>query len=112
MTPPESTNAVNDNLASWNDRAHVHANGGYGDLDALANNPSHITGVAQRDFAVLAPHLPDQSIKGLRILHLQCHIGTDTICWHRMGAAEVWGLDFPPYRSNTHASSQRRRTPQ
>lgn len=94
MTLPNSTNAINDNLASWNDRAHVHANGGYGDLDALASNPSYITGVAQRDFAVLAPHLPNQSIKGLRILHLQCHIGTDTICWHRMGAAEVWGLDF------------------
>ncbi|MFR3272425.1 MAG: class I SAM-dependent methyltransferase [Slackia sp.] len=59
MTLPESTNAVNDTLASWNDRAHVHANGGYGDLDALASNSSHITGVAQRDFAVLAPHLPD-----------------------------------------------------
>lgn len=46
MTLLDSTNAVNDNLASWNDRAHVHANGGYGDLDALASNSSHITGVA------------------------------------------------------------------
>lgn len=26
---------VQDNLLSWNDRAVVHANGGYGDLDAF-----------------------------------------------------------------------------
>ncbi|MDO4437202.1 MAG: class I SAM-dependent methyltransferase [Coriobacteriaceae bacterium] len=93
----ESIDAViADNLASWEDRAHVHANGGYGDLTELITNPTCITGVAQRDFEALKPHLPNGSLAGLRLLHLQCHIGTDTICWPRLGAAEVWGLDFSP----------------
>lgn len=30
---------IADNLDNWNDRATVHANGGYGDLAAFATNP-------------------------------------------------------------------------
>lgn len=86
--------AVLDNLASWNDRADVHANGGYGDLNALAHDPNAITGVARRDYDAIRPFLPSASLEGLKLLHLQCHIGTDTLCWPRLGAAEVWGLDF------------------
>ena len=37
------------------------------------------------------PRLGD--INGLRGIHLQCHIGTDTISLHRLGAA-MTGLDF------------------
>jgi len=32
-------------------------------------------------------------VRGLRLLHLQCHIGTDTLSWARLGA-EVTGVDF------------------
>ena len=32
---------------------------------------------------------------GLRIAHLQCHIGIDTLCLARRGASCV-GLDFSP----------------
>jgi SAM-dependent methyltransferase len=34
------------------------------------------------------------SIDGLDILHLQCHIGTDTLSLARLGARSVTGLDF------------------
>jgi SAM-dependent methyltransferase len=34
-------------------------------------------------------------VAGKRLLHLQCHIGLDTLCLARMGA-EVTGLDFSP----------------
>ena len=88
--------AVLDNLASWNDRADVHANGGYGDLGELVHNPDAVTGVARRDYDSIRPFLPNASLEGLKLLHLQCHIGTDTLCWPRLGAAEVWGLDFSP----------------
>ncbi len=88
--------AVLDNLASWNDRADVHANGGYGDLDELAHDPDAVTGVTRRDYDSIRPFLPNTSLEGLKLLHLQCHIGTDTLCWPRLGAAEVWGLDFSP----------------
>lgn len=88
--------ALLDNLASWNDRADVHANGGYGDLGELAHDPDAVTGVARRDYDSIRPFLPNASLEGLKLLHLQCHIGTDTLCWPRLGAAEVWGLDFSP----------------
>ncbi|WP_198184052.1 class I SAM-dependent methyltransferase [Bifidobacterium choladohabitans] len=87
---------VEDNLLNWNDRAVVHANGGYGDLDAFADDPSALSSVTLRDLEVLKPHLPGHSIKGLHLLHLQCHIGSDTISWWRLGARDVYGLDFSP----------------
>lgn len=88
--------AIGDNLASWNDRADAHANGGYRDVERLVRDPGYITSVVRRDMAVLAAHLPGGSVRGLRLLHLQCHIGTDTLSWAHAGAAEVYGLDFSP----------------
>jgi len=35
------------------------------------------------------------SVEGKSLLHLQCHIGTDTLSWAREGA-KVTGLDFSP----------------
>lgn len=35
------------------------------------------------------------SVNGLSLLHLQCHLGTDTLSWARHGA-QVVGLDFSP----------------
>lgn len=87
---------IGENLASWNDRADVHFCGGYGDVRAMAANPTWISKVVRRDLAVLAPHLPGGSVADLRLLHLQCHIGTDTLSWARLGARDVCGLDFSP----------------
>ena len=36
------------------------------------------------------------SLAGLRVVHLQCHLGTDTLSLLRLGAATVSGLDFSP----------------
>lgn len=85
---------INDNQANWDDRAIVHHNGGYGDLDQFIADKNKKTAVALRDFAVLKPYLPNQSVAGLNLLHLQCHIGDDTISWWRLGAKKVYGLDF------------------
>lgn len=38
------------------------------------------------------PRLPD--LTGKKVVHLQCHIGTDTLGLARLGAASVTGLDF------------------
>jgi SAM-dependent methyltransferase len=35
-------------------------------------------------------------VAGLRVLHLQCHFGMDTLTLLHQGAAEVIGLDFSP----------------
>ena len=34
-------------------------------------------------------------VRGKRLLHLQCHIGLDTLSWARLGA-RVTGVDFSP----------------
>ena len=93
MHPDED---VQDNLLNWNDRAVVHANGGYGDLDAFVKDSSALSPATMRDLEVLKFHLPEHSIKGLRLLHLQRHISADTLSWWRLGARDVYGLDFSP----------------
>lgn len=76
-----------DNLANWNERAPAHAKSrDYGTPQLIAN-PEGLSQVVTFDL----PRLGD--IRGLRVLHLQCHIGTDTISLARLGA-EVTGLDF------------------
>ena len=92
----DNNKAIKKNLENWNDRADIHANGGYGDLNEFAKNPQEITGTVQRDLAVLKPFLPNNSVAGQRLLHLQCHIGNDTVSWWRLGAKSVCGLDFSP----------------
>jgi SAM-dependent methyltransferase len=85
---------IAENLENWNDRANVHVNGGYGDIDSFIHNPMAVSSVVRRDMAVLAPHMPHGSVQGSKLLHLQCHIGTDTLSWARLGTSQVWGLDF------------------
>lgn len=35
-------------------------------------------------------------ISGMRVLHVQCHIGVDTVSLARLGASRVVGVDFSP----------------
>src|SRR6185312_216546 len=55
----------------------------------FAQDPAFLSYVVQFDL----PRLGD--IAGLRGVHLQCHIGTDTISLARLGA-HMTGLDFSP----------------
>ena len=80
------------NLANWEDRVPLHEEAyGLGALD----DPGHLTGVVRTDLAALAPFLPDGTVSGLDVCHLQCHIGTDTLSLARAGA-RVTGVDFSP----------------
>lgn len=74
------------NLANWNSRVAHHV-AGY-DLDAFRDDPGHISAVVSFDL----PRLGD--ITGLDVVHLQCHIGSDTLSLHRLGPRRVTGLDF------------------
>ncbi|MDF7663804.1 methyltransferase domain-containing protein [Bifidobacterium sp. ESL0763] len=87
---------IEENRENWDDRAEVHFNGGYGDLGALIDGSPLANPIVRRDYEVLKPYLPNHSVRGQRLLHLQCHIGTDTVCWARLGARDVCGLDFSP----------------
>ena len=74
------------NLANWNSRVTHHV-AGYG-LDSFTNNSSHVSEVVEFDRQRLG------NIEGLDVLHLQCHIGTDTLSLARLGAKSVTGVDF------------------
>lgn len=77
------------NRASWDERASAHAaSPGYA-REQFLEDPLFLSAVVRFD----VPRLGD--IRGLRGVHLQCHIGTDTISLSRLGA-KMTGLDFSP----------------
>ncbi len=77
------------NRACWDERAPAHAaSPGYARERFLAD-PEFISDVVRFDL----PRLGDVAAR--RGLHLQCHIGTDTISLARLGA-RMTGLDFSP----------------
>jgi SAM-dependent methyltransferase len=75
------------NRLSWDDRAAAHAASSGYSVDRFVDDPTFISHVVAFD----RPRLGD--LTGVRGVHLQCHIGTDTIGWARRGARVV-GLDF------------------
>lgn len=77
------------NRANWDARVDIHVGSeGYG-IRRFVDDPEFVGGVVRFDAAKLG------NVDGSRLLHLQCHIGTDTIGWARLGA-EVTGIDISP----------------
>lgn len=74
------------NQANWDSRAAVHAED-YG-LPALLADPTALSSTVQFDL----PRLGE--LTGLAVLHLQCHLGDDTLSLARLGAASVTGVDL------------------
>jgi SAM-dependent methyltransferase len=77
---------VDVNLANWNSRVPHHVVG-YG-LQKYVDDRALLSDVVHFDL----PRLGD--IAGLDVVHLQCHIATDTLSLARLGARSVTGLDF------------------
>jgi SAM-dependent methyltransferase len=75
------------NRLLWDERAPAHAASPEYGLARYAGDPDHLSDVVRFDL----PRLGD--ISGLRGVHLQCHIGTDTVSLSRLGA-RMSGLDF------------------
>ena len=86
-SPDSAEQAIAENHASWDAIAEVHARGSGAEFYRIAQ---WLAGECK-----LGPweieELGDVSEKTL--LHMQCHIGTDTLSWARRGAI-VTGLDF------------------
>ena len=72
------------NREHWDELAEVHAQA-Y-DIEALLNG-----GHVMDDIQVTEVG----DVSGRSLLHLQCHIGTDTLSWARLGAT-VTGVDISP----------------
>jgi SAM-dependent methyltransferase len=77
------------NRASWDERAPAHAASRDYAVDQFASDPGHLSEVVRFDLPLLG------DIGGRRGVHLQCHIGTDTVSLARLGA-DMTGLDFSP----------------
>lgn len=72
------------NRARWDESVPLH----------LASDEYDLPGfVAGRDDIRPFEHDELGSVEGLDLVHLQCHLGTDTLSWARHGARVV-GLDF------------------
>jgi SAM-dependent methyltransferase len=75
------------NGAYWDERVAAHAASPDYGLVRFADDPSFLSDVVRFDI----PRLGD--VRGLDTVHLQCHIGTDTVSLARLGA-RVTGLDL------------------
>jgi tRNA/tmRNA/rRNA uracil-C5-methylase (TrmA/RlmC/RlmD family) len=77
---------VADNQATWDERAAIHlrdANGFYA-VERFRRGEDIMMAIESAEIG---------RVGGRRLLHLQCHIGLDTLCLARRGAI-VTGLDF------------------
>src|ERR1700759_3515223 len=72
------------NRTRWNALAEIHGQDAYSDSEALIAGADSLT--PEEDAAL-------GSVRGLDVLHVQCHIGFDAISLARRGA-RVTGLDI------------------
>ncbi|MEU8900378.1 methyltransferase [Nocardia sp. NPDC048505] len=77
------------NKAKWDERAPAHAASPDYEVSRFRADPEFLSAVVRFDRPLLG------SVRGLRCVHLQCHIGTDTLSLARLGA-QMTGLDFSP----------------
>lgn len=89
------------NRSNWDERADIHIRdeAGFYGIEAAVRGESLLSALERPEIGDLA---------GLRVAHLQCHIGTDTLALIGLGAAEAVGLDFSP-RALVHARDLARR---
>jgi 2-polyprenyl-3-methyl-5-hydroxy-6-metoxy-1,4-benzoquinol methylase len=72
------------NKRRWNELVDIHVKSATYNLEGFKRGKSTL-------------HTPEleslRNVSGLKLLHLQCHFGLDTLSWARMGA-RVTGVDF------------------
>jgi len=89
VSEPDEPDYLRANRANWDDRALVHAASPDYEVQSFLDDPEHLSGVVRFD----RPRLGD--VAGLEGVHLQSHIGTDTLSLARLGA-RMTGLDLSP----------------
>jgi SAM-dependent methyltransferase len=83
-TTPDPANWLEFNRANWNERVPIHVDGDFYDVEGFVAGRETVPAFALADVG---------DVRGKRLVHPQCHIGTETLGWARHGAA-VTGLDF------------------
>jgi SAM-dependent methyltransferase len=75
------------NRANWDERVPAHVASPDYAVQRFYADPGFLSGVVRFDVPLLGP------VAGLRAVHLQCHIGTDTVSLARLGAS-MTGVDY------------------
>ncbi|MCD0443240.1 class I SAM-dependent methyltransferase [Glycomyces sp. A-F 0318] len=73
------------NRAMWDERVPIHAASAFYDHEAFLAGKDTVAGFQADEVG---------DVTGKSLVHLQCHMGQDTLSWARRGAARVVGLDF------------------
>ncbi|MQA03725.1 MAG: methyltransferase domain-containing protein [Streptosporangiales bacterium] len=81
---PDPSEMMRVNARNWDARTPVHADSAFYDLAGLRAGAERLAPFEYEELGGLA---------GRDLVHLQCHIGTDTVCLARAGARAV-GVDF------------------
>jgi SAM-dependent methyltransferase len=87
--PESNDEAIRQNLESWDSLAQLHAQGDGSEFYRIEQWFAGESKLAPWELEEIGP------VEGKSLLHMQCHIGTDTLSWAREGA-KVTGLDFSP----------------
>lgn len=97
-TPPGAADWRAANRANWDERVPIHTAGPFYDLSGFVAGNDTL-----RDFELAEVG----DVSGKTLLHLQCHIGLDTLSWSRRGAT-VTGIDFskPAVETATDLAAQ------
>lgn len=75
------------NRTNWDERVPAHVASPDYHVAQFLTDPAYLSGVVRFDLPLLG------DVSGLRGVHLQCHIGTDTVSLARLGA-RMSALDF------------------
>ena len=77
------------NRANWDARVDIHVGSDIYGIQRFVDDPAFVGEIVRFDSAKFG------DVTGKRLIHLQCHIGTDAIGWARLGA-QVTGVDISP----------------
>ena len=77
------------NRASWDERVPVHLASEFYDQSRLRAGAGGLYPIEEEELASAFP----EGLEGMRVLHLQCHFGADTLVLAQRGATVV-GIDF------------------
>lgn len=82
---------LDDNLANWDERVAVHVGSEFYDQAPLRAGGGVLDPIVRSAIERLYP----DGLEGVRVLHLQCHFGSDSLSLANLGATVV-GIDFSP----------------
>ena len=80
-TAPDPGDWLEHNRANWDERVPIHVDGRFYDLAGFVAGRETLTAFELSEVG---------DVRGKRLLHLQSHIGTETLGWARHGSVHGW----------------------